>query len=87
MKVIELKNVSKEEGHIFYMRKFMCNVVLELGQTVVETPLEFAIESSPLGMKSVSNIKITGDLNYPMLPIRRAISDFILNEDKTGHLP
>lgn len=86
MKVLELKNLMREEGQIFYLRKYACDVVLEFPTTVVEAKVLFSIEMSPLGQKTI-DLNIMQDLNYPIIPIRKAITDFIIKEDNEGRLP
>ena len=86
MKVLELRNISREEGFIYYRRKFKCDAIIEMGKTTTETPLEFCIESNPLGAKTIE-INLSKTLNYPVLPVKKALTEFILTEDSQGKLP
>ena len=86
MKVLELKNILREEGHIFYLRKYACDAVLEFPNSVIDTKISFSIEISPLGQKTV-DLNILQDLNYPIIPIKSAIRNFIITEDNEGRLP
>jgi len=86
MNVLEFKNLTREEGHIFYMRKYACDVVLELPTSTLETKITFAIEMSPLGERTV-NIAFPGNLNYPVLPVKKCLKEYIIKQDLEGHLP
>ena len=53
MKVVELQNLAREEGQIFYLRKYTCDVVLQLPTSQEKVPVFFSIETSPMGKKIV----------------------------------
>lgn len=86
MKILALKNIEREEGYIYYLRKFTCDAVVELPTDTLNTPIEFSIESSPLGTKTIE-IEVRTSINYPLLPIKKALKEFILIEDSEGKLP
>ena len=46
MKVVDIKNLQREEGHIFYLRKYEGDAVLELPTSVETTKIKFSIEMS-----------------------------------------
>jgi len=86
MKVLEIRNLEREEGHIFYMRKYTCDAIFEMPTTPLEAKVAFAIEMSPLGERTVS-ISFPEPLNYPVLPIKKALKEYIIMQDLEGHLP
>ncbi len=86
MKVAELKNIQWEEGQIFYLRKYNCTAVLELPIETEEVPIFFSIESDPFGRKNI-DLTINRQINYPLLPVKKALLEFILSEDSEGRLP
>lgn len=86
MKVSEFKSLQREEGQIFYLRKYNCIAVLELPIETEEVPIFFSIETDPFGRKNIE-LKIEKQVNYPLLPVRKALLEFILNEDNEGRLP
>lgn len=86
MKIVGLKNVSREDGYIYYMRKFSGIALIQIPGNTLQTPVSFFIETSPLGTKSIS-VSIRNQLNYPILPVRKALADYILEEDREGKLP
>ena len=44
MKVLQLKELQREEGQIFYLRKYTCIIVLELPTGVENAEIKFSIE-------------------------------------------
>jgi len=57
-----------------------------MGKSTMETPVQFCIESSPLGVKTIE-IQLSSTLNYPVIPIKKALTQYILTEDNQGKLP
>ena len=86
MNIVELKNIECEEGHIFYLRKYTADAVLELPTETSLIPISFSIETGPMGNKNVS-VKIIKAPNYPVLPLLTALKKFILTSDEEGNLP
>jgi hypothetical protein len=86
MKVLQLNNLQREEGQIFYLRKYTCNVDIELPTGIENTEIKFSIETSPLGTKNFE-LSILSNINYPLLSIRRAILEYLLVEEQEGRLP
>ena len=46
MKVLQLKELQREEGQIFYLRKYTCIIVLELPTGVENAEIKFSIETT-----------------------------------------
>mgnify|MGYP003594486911 CR=1 FL=1 len=86
MKVLEIKNVSREDGCIYYFRKFTGEAVVQLPADTLDTPIAFSIESNPLGSKDIQ-IEFKQSINYPVLPVKKALQEFILTRDSEGKLP
>lgn len=86
MKIVELKDLQREEGQIFYLRKYKTKVVVDLPISQEEVPISFTIETDPFGKKNIE-LSIEKQINYPLLPLKKAIKDFILAEDLQGRLP
>lgn len=86
MKVLQLKELQREEGQIFYLRKYTCIIVLELPTGVENAEIRFSIETSPFGTKNFE-LSILTDINYPLLSVRRAILEYLLVEEQEGRLP
>lgn len=86
MNILELKDVSREEGEIFYIRKFSGIAVLELPTTTEDVPISFSIETSPFGQRDIS-VKVNSTPNYPVMPLIAKLKSYILTSDKEGRLP
>ncbi len=86
MKIMALKNISREESYIYYMRKFIGEAVVQLPTDTLDTSVKFSIETSPLGTKTIE-VAVGDNINYPLLPIKKALKEFILVEDEQGKLP
>lgn len=86
MKILGLKNLFREEGYIYYRRKFSGTADVEIPGQTIETDIDFWIETDPLGKKSV-DIQFLKPVNYPILPIKKALKDYILIQDSEGKLP
>lgn len=86
MKVLELQNLQREEGQIFYLRKYTCDAVIELPTATETAGILFTIEVNPMG-KRIINITFVKPVNYPLLPVKKALTEFILTEELEGRLP
>lgn len=86
MKVLEIQNLQREESQIFYIRHYTGDFVLEFPTQTEKSQISFTIEMDGLGRKTVS-IKIAQPLNYPLIPLKKAINEFIIKEDDEGRLP
>ena len=86
MRVVEIRNICREEGSIYYLRKFKGEAVIELPGGDFESPVEFSIEADPLGAKKI-DIVISETINYPVVPIKNALRAYISAADAKGKLP
>lgn len=88
MKILNLKNLFREEGYIYYRRNFSGTADVEIPGQTLETDVDFCIETDPLGKKTVDiQFKKPVNFNYPILPIKKALKDYILKQDSEGKLP
>ncbi len=85
MKVLELRDIQKEEGYIYYRKKFFSTALIEIPQRNIEVPLMFVIETGPTGSKSVE-ITLQSSIDYPVLPVIKALKEKIGEYDKEGLL-
>lgn len=85
MTVLDIRNITTEEGYIYYRKNYSGVAIVEL-QTIEEIPLKFLIETSPLGDKTVE-ITLLKDIHYPMLPVIKELKKFILEKSNSGTLP
>lgn len=86
MKVVELRDLQREEGHIFYIRKYSAEIFVELPSSIEHKKINFSIEMNPLGNKEVKLLCMP-QINYPTIPLKKAIIEFILLQDSEGKLP
>ena len=86
MRVVEIRNICREEGSIYYLRKLKGEAVIELPGGDFESPVEFSIETDPLGVKKIDVI-ISETINYPVVPIKNALKTYITAADSKGKLP
>lgn len=86
MKVVEFKDLQREEGQIFYIRKYSAEIFIQLPTSTEHGPVKFSIEMDPLGNKEIK-LLVFPQLNYPLLPLKKAIIEFIKGEESEGRLP
>lgn len=87
MQILNINNIKKNEGVIYYRRQYSADAEVELPNQVENLPITFTIETGPLGNKEFELEFDSSKLNYPLLPIRKALKEFILCKDENGELP
>ncbi len=86
MRVVELQNLVREDVQIFYIRKYVATAVLDLNSRTVNVDIEFSIEMNSLGIKEFS-LSIKTQIDYPLIPVRKSILDYLTNLEVEGKLP
>ena len=86
MKVVELANLKREDVQIFYIRKYTATAVLDLTARTANVDIEFSIEMNSFGNKDFS-LSIKSPIDYPLIPIRKSILEYITNLEMEGKLP
>ena len=86
MKVVELANLKREDVQIFYIRKYAATAVLDLTARTANVDIEFSIEMNSFGNKDFS-LSIKSQIDYPLIPIRKTILEYITNLEQEGKLP
>lgn len=86
MRILEVKNINREDGYIYYMRKFTAQAMIQIPGNVLEEDITFNIETDPFGLKTIE-VNFNNDINYPLLPIKKALIDYITQKDLEGTLP
>ncbi|HUW39549.1 MAG TPA: hypothetical protein VMV90_00960 [Rectinemataceae bacterium] len=86
MKVVELKELSRKESAVHYIKEFTGVAVLDSGPLKAEADIAFTLEHKPLGPPEIT-LHVLDPLDWPLLPIVRAIREHILELEKTGRLP
>lgn len=85
MRVLELKDLYSEDIGLYYRRNYSALAVLELPIKTTEVPIDFIIEIGPLGNKEIY-IDLKKSVDYPLIPLKKNIKEYILNKDKEGLL-
>ena len=87
MTVLGLNDIQRKENGVYYRRKFSASAEYEMPSGHNEDGrIEFIIETSPLGKNSVS-VQLIDPVNYPILPVKRALKEYITELDMAGMLP
>jgi hypothetical protein len=86
MKVLSIKNIVRKDVPIYYKRHFSGVAVLELVKEPVERRIDFSIENMPTGAKEIV-ITLVDAVDYPLIPLRRELKQFINGLDSNGGLP
>ena len=86
MKVVELANLQREDVQIFYIRKYAATAVLDLTARTANVDIEFSIEMNSFGNKDFT-LSIKSPIDYPLIPIRKTILEYITNLEMEGKLP
>jgi hypothetical protein len=86
MKVVELQNLVREDVQIFYIRKYAATAVLDLTARTANVEIEFSIEMNSFGNKEIS-LSIKTQIDYPLIPIRKSIIEYLTNLENEGKLP
>ena len=86
MKVVELKNLLRQDGQIFYIRHYTCDAVFELPKSIESAKAHFTIEMNCLGNKTI-DVELENTVNYPLIPLKKALTDYIFEQEQEGLLP
>ena len=87
MRVAEIKSISKEEGYIYYINRYKATAVIEYLSKETSFPFSFYVEINPLGMRSYHVNDIPRTLDYPLLPVMKALKEYVIKMDKNRELP
>ena len=86
MRVVELQNLVREDVQILYIRKYAATAVLDLTARTANVEIEFSIEMNSFGNKEIS-LSIKTQIDYPLIPIRKSIIEYLTNLEQEGKLP
>ncbi|MDC7224032.1 MAG: hypothetical protein PQJ60_09850 [Spirochaetales bacterium] len=89
--MLKLKNIDnielqKSDVPLYYIKKYYGDACFEEeGKNPSVVPISFIIEMEPTGQKKI-NIKIKGEIHYPLLPVIKMLKDEIKILDEKGKL-
>ncbi len=83
MELLEIRNILKKDIPLHYREDFSCTAVFadKRSDSNIEIPVDFSLEHNALGNKNVE-VTIKESLDYPLLPIKKSIQQYILAMDK-----
>ncbi len=83
MDLIEITNITKKDMPLYYREDFSCLALFnDTAQSrQIEIPVDFSLESNAWGEKSVE-IFLKESIDYPVLPLKKSIREYILALDK-----
>ncbi len=76
MKIIDITDIKKKESPLHYRREYTANIVFEIMQQTVNSPMFFSIEHKPTGPIEIK-VDIEEELDYPMLPVITAVKQHL----------
>ncbi len=87
MRVAEIKSISKDEGYIYYINRYKATAVIEYLSKQASFPFSFSVEINPLGGRAYNISELPKSLEYPVLPVKKALKEYIIQMDKNNELP
>lgn len=87
MEVIKIKDIVRKDVPLYYRNKYNATAELQLSaNNDCDVKIEFAIEVTPICGKEYS-IEDIGKIDYPTLPVKKALIEEIKKYDREGLLP
>lgn len=87
MKVIKITDIIRKDVPLYYRNKYTAVAELNLStSSVIKAGIEFAIEVTPISGK-VYTIDELENIDYPSMPVKKALIEEIKNYDREGLLP
>ncbi|MBQ9538930.1 MAG: hypothetical protein IJU95_06640 [Treponema sp.] len=83
----EIKSISKDDGYIYYINRYKATAVIEYLSKEASFPFSFYVEINPLGMRSYHVNNIPRSLDYPIIPVMKALKECVIEMDKKHELP
>jgi hypothetical protein len=86
MKVTSIKNLIRKDVPIYYRRLYSGVLEIELINETVESKINFTMETKPTGISEVI-INDMEHVDYPLLPLVKAVKQYISLLDDNQGLP
>ncbi len=86
MKVVELRDLSRRESPLHYIKELTAVAVVEWNQRQSESDIAITLEHRPLGPPDV-RVRLLDAVEWPTLPMIHAIRDYVVDLERTGKLP
>jgi hypothetical protein len=85
MKVVELREIRRRETHLHYIREFTAVAVLESNAAKCVKNVSFTVEHKALGPPDI-NVRVLDSVDWPLLPVVRAIRTHLYDLERKGNL-
>lgn len=85
MQLIDIRDINTNEVSVYYRMQYTANAVFEIAEKETAVPISFVIEISPLGEKKIF-VKITGSVDYPLMPLLSLLKKRIMQLYEEGVL-
>ena len=86
MKITSMKNLIRKDVPIYYRRLYSGTLEIELINETVESKINFTMETKPTGISEVI-INDMEHVDYPLLPLVKAVKQYISLLDDNQGLP
>lgn len=87
MEVLKIVDIIRKDVPLYYRNKYSAKAELNMPRGNRKTvDLVFAVEVTPISGKEYS-IEELGEIDYPTIPIKKALLEEIKNYDREGLLP
>lgn len=86
MKVVELKELSRRDSPVHYIKELTAIAVVEWGARQSESDVAITLEHKPMGPPDV-RVHLLDAVEWPTLPVIHAIKDYVVDLESRGKLP
>jgi len=86
MRITTLKNLVRKDVPIYYRRLYSGTLEIELINEKVESNINFTMETKPTGISEVI-INEMDHVDYPLIPLTKAVKQYISLLDDNQGLP
>lgn len=87
MNIREISEIQRKGEDLHYRRRYTATARLEhVGSDNCDVPIEFVLEHTALGETHLS-VSIRADIDYPRVPLLRALKEHIHHLDRERKLP
>lgn len=86
MKVVELRELSRRESPVHYIKELTAVAVIEWNEKRSESDIAITLEHKPVGPPEV-HISLLEAVDWPALPVIHAIKEYVIELERAGRLP
>jgi hypothetical protein len=86
MKVVELRDLSRRESPVHYIKELTAVAVIEWNERQSESDISITLEHKPMGPPDV-RVRLLDTVEWPALPVIRAIREYVVDLERAGRLP